>query len=332
MSDPPRLLDRVREALRLGHYSSRTEDAYAGWVRYFILFHGKRHPSEMAEPEVRAFLSHLATVDRVSASTQNQALGAIVFLYRHVLRRELPDLDGVARARMPETLPVVLTRAEVRAVLAALDGVPWLVAMLLYGAGLRLREALKLRIKDIDLDRRAISVRRGKGAKDRMTPLPLAIIPALRRHLERVQRPYLEDREAGLACVPLPDALVRKYPSAQHEWPWQWAFPAGRVCRDPRYGPAVRFHLHETAIQREVTRAVREAGIAKRAGCHTLRHSFATHLLEDEHDIRTIQELLGHRDVSTTMVYTHVAAQGVVGVGVPRIGCQRRTARWRRVS
>jgi integron integrase len=314
---PPRLLDQVRAALRLGHYSVKTEEAYVGWIRRFILFHGKRHPSEMGEPEVTAFLSHLATADGVSASTQNQALAALLFLYRHVVRRELADLSPVVHARMPQNLPVVLTRREVRAVLAQLHGVPWLVAVILYGAGLRLREALELRIKDVDFERLAIAVRRAKGGKDRMAPLPTAAVPRLREHLEVVRAQFLRDRAAGLAGVPLPDALARKYRAAATAWAWQWLFPAGRVCRDPRYGSPTRFHLHESAIQRDVTAAVRAAGIAKRAGCHTLRHSFATHLLEDGHDIRTIQELLGHRDVSTTMIYTHVAAQGASGVRSP---------------
>ena len=311
------LIDDVREALRLRHYSARTEEAYAGWIRRFILFHNKRHPREMGAAEVRRFLSHLALDGQVSASTQNQALGALLFLYRHVLRIDLDHLEGVERARMPEQLPVVLTRAEVRAVLAQMSGVPWLVAMLLYGSGLRLSEALDLRVKDADFDRRAVAVKRGKGAKDRMVPLPALLVLPLRNHLHHVRAQFERDRAAGLGGVALPEGLARKYPNAGVEWPWQWVFPAGRVCRDPAYGAASRFHLHETAIQREVARAVRAAGLAKRAGCHTFRHSFATHLLEDGHDIRTIQELLGHRDVRTTMMYTHVVAGGGVGVKSP---------------
>lgn len=314
---PPRLLDRVRAQLRVGHYSGRTEEAYVAWIRRYIVFHGKRHPGEMGAAEVEAFLSHLAVDGQVSASTQNQALGALVFLYRHVLRQELGEFGGLVRARTPHRLPVVLTRGEIRAILAQLDGVSWIVAMLLYGAGLRLSEALDLRVKDVDFERRAIAVRRGKGAKDRMVPLPALVASRLRDHLAEVRRMFDGDRAAGLAGVPLPEGLGRKYPSAGSDWVWQWVFPAGRVCRDVRYGAPTRFHLHESAIQREVTRGVRAAGISKRAGCHTFRHSFATHLLEDGHDIRTIQELLGHRDVSTTMVYTHVVEQGALGVRSP---------------
>ena len=317
--DPPapRLLDRVRDALRLGHYSDRTEEVYVAWIRRFILFHGKRHPRAMGGPEIRAFLTHLAVVERVSASTQNQALAALVFLYRRVLGQEQVDLGTVVRAKGPERLPVVLTRSEVRAVLGKLAGVPWLVAMLLYGAGLRLNEALELRVKDVDFERRAVDVRRGKGGKDRVVPLPARLAQALREHLLTVRAMVDRDRASGLGGVTLPEGLSRKYPNAGLEWPWQWVFPSARICRDPRFGAPTRFHLHESAIQREVARAVRGAGLSKRAGCHTFRHSFATHLLEDGHDIRTIQELLGHRDVSTTMIYTHVVEQGALGVRSP---------------
>ena len=271
---PPkvRLLDEVRAQCRLGHYSGRTEEAYVGWIRRFIIFHAKRHPREMGAGEVRAFLSHLATKAQVSASTQNQALGALVFLYRRVLRQEVGDIGAHERARSPERLPVVLARVEVRAVMAQLAGTPWLVAMLLYGAGLRLNEALELRVKDVDFERRAIAVRRGKGAKDRMAPLPASTAPKLRAHLGDVRAQFDRDRAAGIAGVALPEGLSRKYPNAGTDWVWQWVFPAGRICRDPRFGAPSRFHLHESAIQREVTRAVRAAGIAKRAGCHTLRH------------------------------------------------------------
>lgn len=313
----PRLLDQVRAALRVAHYSPRTEEAYVGWIRRFILFHNKRHPTDMAEAEVRAFLSHLATKENVSASTQNQALGGLQFLYRHVLKRPIGGLDGVARARMPERLPVVLSRAEVRAVLEELRGVFRLIVSLLYGAGLRLSECLDLRVKDVDFDRGVIVVRRGKGDKDRVVPLPEMAVVGLREHLRDVRAVVDADRRAGVAGVVLPEGLSRKYPSAPMDWRWQFVFPAGRVCRDPRWGQPTRFHLHESAVQREVAAAVRRAGLQKRATCHTFRHSFATHLLEDGYDIRTIQELLGHRDLSATMIYTHVVSRGASGVRSP---------------
>ena len=313
----PRLLDQVRAAVRLRHYSPRTEEVYVAWIRRFILFHRKRHPSEMGEPEVGAFLSHLAVPEGVSASTQNQARGAVLFLYRHVLRRELAGLGDVVRARVPERLPVVLSRTEVRSVLQQLRGVPWIIGAVLYGAGLRLHECLELRVKDVDFDRRPIMVRRGKGDKDRSVPLPGLVVPALESHLLHVQRVFDSDERSGVGGVVLPDGLARKYPHASREWPWQFVFPAARVCRAPQWGGPTRFHLHETAVQREVAAAVRRAGLGKRASCHTFRHSFATHLLEDGYDIRTVQELLGHRDVSTTMIYTHVLERGAMGVRSP---------------
>jgi integron integrase len=312
-----RLLDQVRAAIRVRHYSPRTEEAYVAWVRRFILFHGKRHPLEMGEPEVGAFLSDLAVRGQVSASTQNQALGALTFLYRHVLRRPFGELGETVRARGPERLPVALSRHEVRRVLSELRDQNWIVAGLLYGAGLRLSECLELRVKDLDFDRRQIVVRRGKGDKDRAVPLPALVVPALEGHLRRVREMFEADQRAGVGGVTLPDSLGRKYPNASREWPWQFVFPAARVCRDPRWGGPNRFHLHETAIQREVAAAVRRAGLGKRVSCHTFRHSFATHLLEDGYDIRTVQELLGHRDVSTTMVYTHVLERGAMGVRSP---------------
>jgi integron integrase len=311
------LLDQVRDAIRLAHYSRRTGDAYVAWARQFILFHGKRHPAEMGEREVTAFLSHLASARDVSASTQNQALGALLFLYRHVLRRELGHLGGIVRARVPDRLPVVMTRDEVRAVLAKLAGVPWLVVNLLYGAGLRLNECLELRVKDLDAARSQLAVRRGKGGKDRFVPFPARVKEALASHLADVRRTHERDVAAGVGAVVLPDAIRRKYPHAATDWLWQFVFPAARVCRDPQWGGPSRFHLHESAIQREVTRAVREAGLTKRVSCHTFRHSFATHLLEDGYDIRTVQELLGHADVSTTMIYTHVLQQGALAVRSP---------------
>ena len=264
-----------------------------------------------------AFLSHLAVHGQVSASTQNQALGAILFLYRHVLKRDLTDLGGTVRARMPERLPVVLSRAEVRAVLGQLRGVPWIIAALLYGGGLRLSECLELRVKDLDFERSQVFVRRGKGNKDRVVPLPGLVKARLAEHLQRVREVFDGDRRAGVGGVALPEGLSRKYPNASQEWPWQFVFPAGRVCQDARWGGPTRFHLHDTAVQREVAAAVRRAGLGKRVSCHTFRHSFATHLLEDGYDIRTVQELLGHRDVSTTMIYTHVLQRGALGVRSP---------------
>lgn len=313
----PRLLDRVRDALRRGHYSPRTEAQYLLWIRRYILFHAKRHPLEMGSAEVERYLTHLAVTQKVSASTQNQALSALLFLYGRVLERPLGTVSGVVRARMPSRLPVVLSRDEARAVIGHLQGAIRLIVVLLYGAGLRLNEALDLRVKDVDFDRRQITVRRGKGAKDRLVPLPDAIREPLRAHLQRVKTQHDADLARGFGRVALPDALDRKFPHADREWVWQFLFPAARVCDDPRWGPPTRYHLHETAVQREVKRAVAAAGVAKRVGCHTFRHSFATHLLEDGYDIRTIQELLGHADVSTTMLYTHVANRGALGVRSP---------------
>ena len=313
----PRLLERVCHALRRGHYSPRTETQYCLWIRRYVLFHGKRHPNDMGAAEVERFLTHLAVVDKVSASTQNQALSALLFLYNRVLAKPLDQLQGVVRAKMPSRLPVVLSREEARAVLARMEGSVRLVAVLLYGAGLRLNEALELRIKDVDFDQRQIAVRRGKGGKDRLVPLPDVLREPLREHLERVRRLHDADLSRGLGRVSLPDSLGRKFPGADREWVWQYLFPAARICDDPRWGPPTRYHLHETAVQRAVRQAALAAGVSKRVGCHTFRHSFATHLLEDGYDIRTIQELLGHADVSTTMLYTHVANRGGLGVRSP---------------
>lgn len=314
---PRRLLDQVHDAIRARHYSRRTERAYAGWIRRFVLFHGKRHPAEMGEPEVTAFLSHLATHRRVSASTQNQALSALLFLYRVVLRRELAWLDELVRAKRPARVPTVLSRSEVATLLAELDGVVRLVASLLYGAGLRLLEAMRLRVKDVDFERGEITVRDGKGRKDRVTLLPAAAREPLRRHLEQVRRQHEHDAAQGRGCVALPDALARKYPGAAGEWGWQWVFPATSHYRDRETGQLRRHHLHESVIQRAVKEAARRARLTRPATCHTLRHSFATHLLEAGYDIRTIQELLGHADVSTTMIYTHVLNRGGRGVRSP---------------
>ncbi len=314
---PPRLLDQLRQALRLRHRSQRTEDAYVHWVRRFIVFHGKRHPRGMGAPEITAFLNHLATERQVTPSTQNQALSAIVFLYRRVLECDVLDLEGLVRARKPRRLPVVLTRREVLALLDELSGAQHLVACLLYGSGLRLLEALRLRVKDIDFERREIVVRHGKGQKDRVAPLPASCIPALRQQLTRARKIHKRDVASGCGSVHLPGGLARKYPSASREWGWQWVFPAMRRQRDPRTGVERRHHLHETAVQRAVKRAVRAAGIDKPASCHTLRHSFATHLLERGVDVRTVQELLGHRNLNTTMVYVHVLNRGALGVRSP---------------
>jgi integron integrase len=313
----PRLLDRVRERLRLLHRSPRTEQAYAQWIRRFILFHGKRHPAELGREEVLAFLTSLAVESRVAASTQNQALNALVFLYREVLSLELGDLTGMARARTARNLPVVLTRSEVRVLLAQLRGVEWLVAALLYGAGLRLLEALTLRVKDVDFERRELRLRRAKGDKDRVAPLPNAVFRPLREHLVAVRALHARDLAVGFGAVALPAALERKYPNAGREWPWQWVFPATRRYFDPAAITERRHHLHETVVQRAVKQACAAAGLAKQASCHTLRHSFATHLLESGTDIRTLQELLGHASVSTTMIYTHVLNRGAAGVRSP---------------
>jgi integron integrase len=314
---PLRLLDQVREACRVRHYSRRTERAYAQWVKRFVLFHGKRHPREMAAAEVSEFLSHLAVVGKVSASTQNQALAALVFLYGQVLDAPPFALEDLVRARMPARLPVVLSHEEAKALLAQLDGEPRLVAALLYGAGLRLLEGLRLRVKDVDLARGEIVVRDGKGAKDRVTMLPESVKADLRAHLAWRREVFERDLQAGKASVYLPDALARKYPNAPTEWGWQYVFPSGSYSIDPRSGEERRHHLDEKLLQRAMKRAVQAAGLAKPATPHTLRHSFATHLLERGQDIRTIQELLGHKDVATTMVYTHVLNKGGHGVLSP---------------
>jgi integron integrase len=312
----PRLLTQVRQAIRLHHYSRRTEEAYVGWVRRYVRFSGMRHPAELGVEDVRRFLTALADQGRASASTQTQALSGLLFLYRQVLGR---DLDSVALVRpaQPVRLPVVLGREEVRELLGALTGTPHLVAILLYGSGLRLLEALQLRVKDLDFATGEIMVRRGKGAKDRITMMADSAQRELKGHLERVRRQYWRDLAAGGGYVPLPGAFHRKSPGAAREWAWQYVFPATRRYLDPASGLRYRHHLHESVVQRAVKRAVQVAGIAKRATCHSLRHSFATHLLEDGYDIRTVQELLGHRDVATTMVYTHVLNRGGFGVRSP---------------
>ena len=290
---------------------------YVAWIRRFILYHRKKHPATMGAPEIGAFLSWLATNQRVSASTQNQALSALLFLYRHVLRIEIGPLARVTRAKMPHRVPVVLSQDEVSRVLKHLEGRSWIVVALLYGAGLRLLECLELRVKDIDFDRQEILVQRGKGQKDRRTMLPAGVCERLKAHLENVKRQHERDLADGFGRVALPFAVDRKYRNAATAWGWQFVFPAARLCRDPRWGPPSRFHLHETGVQRAVAAAVRKAGLAKRVGSHTFRHSFATHLLQAGHDIRTVQELLGHSNISTTMIYTHVLNRGGLGVRSP---------------
>ncbi len=306
VASSPKLLDRVRWHLRVKHYSIRTEQAYVEWIRRYILFHRKRHPNEMGEREISEFLSHLAVEKNVSASTQNQALSALLFLYQQVLERKLKFIDNVQRVTRPAKLPVVFTPAEARAVLAQLKGDYRLMADLLYGSGLRLMECLRLRVKDIDFGYNRITVRDGKGMRERVALLPRQIQQPLRAHLERVKELHRQDLRLGCGKVYLPFALKRKYPSAEREWIWQYVFPAAKPSLDPRSGQIVRHHVSEKNLQNAVKLAVRAAGIKKAASCHTFRHSFATHLLEDGYDIRTVQELLGHKNVATTMIYTHV--------------------------
>lgn len=313
----PRLLDRVRDAIRARHYSRRTEKAYVGWIRRFIFFHNVKHPDHMGTPEIVSFLTHLASTARVSASTQNQAFSALLFLYREVLGRELSGLDAAVRAKRPTRLPLVLAPEEVAAVLHRLRGTPTLMAALLYGSGLRVLECCRLRVKDIGFPRHEILVRDGKGREDRTTILPSELVLPLEQHLVRVRRLHELELSDGGGSVDLPDALERKYPRAAWEWGWQWVFPATRQRRASASGLRRRHHLHESVLQRAFKEAVRDAGINKPATCHSLRHSFATHLLEAGYDIRTIQELLGHSDVSTTMIYTHVLNRGGRGVRSP---------------
>lgn len=310
-------LSSVRDVLRLRHASIRTEQAYLFWIRRYILFHGKRHPRDLGEREVAAFLTHLAVERDVAANTQNQALSALVFLYRHVIERPLGEIPGAARARRPPRLPVVLTQAEVADLLGGLEGVFWLVGCLLYGSGLRLMEALRLRVKDLEFPRRCVVVREGKGGKDRVTTLADELVQPLTAHLDWRREVHRLDLARGHGTVYLPHALHKKYPGAATAWDWQYVFPASRVSRDPRSGAVRRHHLDESAVQRAVKHAVRRAGIHKPASCHTLRHSFATHLLERGADIRTVQEQLGHADLRTTQVYTHVLQRGGLAVRSP---------------
>jgi integron integrase len=316
----PKLLDQVRQAIRRRHYSDRTEKAYVHWIKRYIFFHNKRHPLEMAEPEIAQFLSSLATEGRVSASTQNQALNALLFLYHEVLSKKIGLIDGVVRAKRPQRLPVVLTKDEVKNVLDRMNGAPHLMGLLLYGAGLRLMECCRLRVKDIDFSRNEVVVRSGKGNKDRYTMLPSIVRDSLIQHLRAVKSQHYEDLKNGLGRVSLPNALARKYPNAGKEWGWQWVFPATSHYKDAVTGEKRRHHLHESVLQRAFKEARLKAGIFKPAGCHSLRHSFATHLLENGYDIRTVQELLGHSDVTTTMIYTHVLNRGGKGVRSPADG------------
>ncbi|HTG32758.1 MAG TPA: integron integrase [Thermoanaerobaculia bacterium] len=313
----PKLLERARDAIRVRHLSLRTEKAYLYWIRQYILFHGKRHPQEMGEAEINAFLTHLAVSRGVSPSTQTQALCAILFLYRNLLDREIGELDGLVRARRRRKLPVVLTREEVKSALVHLRGPDHLFLALLYGTGMRLMEGLRLRVKDIDFSTNQILIRDGKGAKDRVTMLPGSLKQALADHLKTVKKLHEQDLRDRHGSVHLPYALARKYPRAAVEWGWQYVFPAPELSTDPRSGARRRHHLHERSVQRAFREAVRKAGIVKPATCHTLRHSFATHLLVGGYDIRTVQELLGHQSVKTTMIYTHVLNRGGQGVQSP---------------
>lgn len=316
-STSPKLLDQVRAVLQVQHYAIRTETAYLNWIRRYILFHQKRHPSDMNTPEIEAFITHLAVEEHVSASTQNQALAAILFLYHSVLQHELERPVDAVRAQARQRLPVVLDRSEVRQVIDCLSEPYRLMAQLMYGSGLRLMECLRLRVKDIDFAQHQLIVRSGKGDKDRDTLLPDALHPALRRQLRLAETLHQNDLEQGYGRVYLPNALERKYPNAQREWAWQYLFPASKLSTDPRSGLVRRHHVDESSLQKAIRAAVRQSGLTKPASCHTFRHSFATHLLERGYDIRTIQELLGHHDVKTTMIYTHVLNRGGKAVRSP---------------
>ena len=325
----PRLYDATIEAMRVRHYSRRTEQAYVHWIRRFILFHRHRHPRELGEADVNRFLTHLAVKEHVAASTQNQALSAVLFLYEHVLAQPLDRIEGVVRARRPKRLPVVLTADEVSRVMTDLTGDKWLIATLLYGGGLRLLEALGLRVKDLDFERGEITVREGKGDKDRVTMLPQVVNHPLQDHLQRVLAIHRQDLAEGYGRVELPHALARKYPNANREWRWQFVFPQEHRWVNHQTGQQGRHHVHESLVQKAVSQAVRKAGLTNRVTCHTFRHSFATHLLADGYDIRTVQELLGHKDVRTTMIYTHVLNRGGRGVRSPAdILARRRDERY----
>ncbi len=314
---PKKLLDQMRDILRVKHYSLRTERSYCDWVKRFVRFHELRHPREMGAAEIGSFLTHLATVGDVAASTQNQVLSAILFLYQQVLKQEVGWVDEVERAKRPKRVPVVLTRNEVHKIFAHLHGTPRLMAGSLYGSGLRLMECVRSRVKDVDFGYARIMVRDAKGAKDRVTMLPVNLAAPLQRHLVKVKAQHEQDLEDGFGEVHLPHALERKYKASARSWPWQFVFPSVRISADPRTGARRRHHVNENVLQVALKNAVRAAEIDKPASCHTLRHSFATHLLENGYDIRTIQELLGHKDVSTTMIYTHVLNRPGIGVKSP---------------
>jgi integron integrase len=318
---PKKLLDQVHDALRVKHYAYSTEESYVQWIRRYILFHNKRHPKDMAAPEVQAFLTHLAVKDNVAASTQNQALSALLFLYRQVLNQPLPASIDAVRARQSRHVPTVLTPEEVQQVLKHLEGTHQLLAKLLYGAGLRVKEALRLRVKDIDFAQSQLIIRDAKGNKDRLTVLPQSLIEPLRAHLIQVKQIFQDDLALGYGSVYLPFALTRKYPNANREWKWQYVFPSKQRAIDPRSNTIRRHHLDDGVLGRSLKQATRSAQIQKNVTCHTFRHSFATHLLQNGYDIRTVQELLGHKDVKTTMIYTHVLNKGGLGVRSPLDAC-----------
>jgi integron integrase len=313
----PKLLDQVRTVIRVKHFSLSTENSYVAWIRRFILFHDKRHPKYMGESEIRQYISHLAVDAKISASTQTVALSALLFLYREVLKKELPYVAHIERAKRAKRLPVVFTRNEVQQVLARLNGTPHLIASLLYGSGLRLMEAVRLRVKDLDFERHELTIRQGKGAQDRVTMLPASTIAPLDEQLQKVRLLHQADLKVGLGAVELPFALAKKYPAAAKQWGWQYVFPAAKRSRDPRSGIEGRHHIFADQVQRAVKSAIMLAQLNRNGSCHSLRHSFATHLLEDGYDIRTVQELLGHKDVRTTMIYTHVLNRGGLGVRSP---------------
>lgn len=313
----PRLLERVRDVIRFHHYSIRTEEAYSSWIKRYIYFHKKRHPKDMGVKEIKEFLTYLAVHRKVSASTQNQAFNALLFLYKKVLEIDLPKIDDVTRAKKSQHLPVVFTRNEIKALLSQFDGTKWLIYNLIYGCGFRIMECMRLRIKDIDFHYKQIIVRDAKGKKDRVTVLPEKLLQSLHLHLDKVKFLHQQDLEKGYGRVYLPFALERKYPNANKEWGWQYVFPSSNLSVDPRTNITRRHHLHEKILQKQMKQAIRTAGIIKPGSLHTLRHSFATHMLEDGYDIRTVQELLGHKDIKTTQIYTHVLNRGAGGVRSP---------------